>query len=307
MSAVVVRCPAKINLFLRILAREDSGYHQIETLFQAVGLFDHLRMRRRDEPGIALEMRRLESGPGSGDILGDLGDPARNTVMSAATAFFRTTGIDPAVEIVLDKAIPAGTGLGGASSDAAGALAGLNRLHGNPLDAGRLLRIGQRIGSDVAFFCQRRPAALAWGRGDRLLPLAAPRREVVIAVPPERMATAAAYAEASARLNLPTGAALLDGLERVPVRIPPSVRGNDFEPALFGRWPQLGDLRAELVRLGAVEARLTGSGSAIFGIFAAAEAADRAARTMANHPSSPAVLRMPTLGAIPEPEAAASP
>ncbi len=307
MSAVTVRCPAKINLHLRILAREDSGYHQIETLFQAVGLFDGLQVRKRAEAGIALEVRRLESGPGSGDILGDLGDPARNTVMTAATAFFEAAGIDPAVEIVLAKAIPAGTGLGGASSDAAGALAALNRLHGNPLAAGRLLRIGRRIGSDVAFFRQRRGAALAWGRGDRLLPLASPSREVVIAAPAERMATATAYGEASVRLDLPADAAVLEGLDRVPPRLPPSVRGNDFEPILFGRWPHLGEIRAELARLGALEARLTGSGSAIFGTFSTADAADRAARRIAGHPAAPTVLRAPTLTAIPEPEAIAGP
>ncbi len=303
MRAAAIRCPAKINRYLRILAREDSGYHQIETLFQGVGLFDRLEVRRRDEAGIALEVRRCESGPGTGDILGDLGDPARNTVRTAATAFFEATGIDPAVEIVLAKAIPAGTGLGGASSDAAGALDALNFLYGHPLATGRMMRIGRGIGSDVAFFCQSRGAALAWGRGDRMLPLAPSEPlPVVIAVPAERMATATAYREASSRLDLPAGPAVLDGLDAGQPRIPGLVRGNDFEPIVFGRWPQLSEIRDGLARLGAVEARLTGSGSAVFGIFADGSAADRATRRIAEHPASPAVLRVDTLAAMPDPE-----
>ena len=115
MNGVSVACPAKVNLFLRILAREDSGYHHIETLFQAVGLHDRMEVYPGGR-GIVLEVRSDTTEPGLGDIAAELGDPKDNTVVQAAWAFFEATGIEPAVRMVLSKAIPAGTGLGGASS-----------------------------------------------------------------------------------------------------------------------------------------------------------------------------------------------
>ena len=127
MTSVSVACPAKVNLFLRILAREDSGYHQIETLFQAVGLFDRVDVRP-SVAGISISVDRSEPAPGAGDMIGDLGDPDDNTVMKAARAFFAATGMEPAVSLALTKRIPAGTGLGGGSSDAAGTLVALNLL-----------------------------------------------------------------------------------------------------------------------------------------------------------------------------------
>ena len=115
MTDFSVACPAKVNLFLRILAREDSGYHQIETLFQAVGLYDRVDAHPGGD-GIAFEARPGESEPGLGDITAELGDPGDNTVVKAAQEFYDVTGIEPGVRLVLTKAIPAGTGLGGASS-----------------------------------------------------------------------------------------------------------------------------------------------------------------------------------------------
>ena len=149
MTGVSVACPAKVNLFLRILAREDTGYHQIETLFQGVGLFDRVEVRRRARRGISLEVRSDPSASETGSVIGDLGDPEQNTVTRAARAFFTRTGITPSASMVLTKAIPAGTGLGGGSSDAAGALAALNLLHGEPLLREELIETAGLIGADV--------------------------------------------------------------------------------------------------------------------------------------------------------------
>ena len=138
-----------------------------------------------------------------------------------------------------------------------------------------MLEIAQTIGADVAFFLQQSPAALAWGRGDRLLslPAVAPH-PVVIAIADARISTGAAYREASTRLNLPAKPAVLEGLGAAEPGIagllpPPPLRGNDFEPTVFEEWPHLAEIRDALAEMGALEARLTGSGSAIFGIFAA--------------------------------------
>ena len=301
MTSVSMACPAKVNLFLRILAREDSGYHQIETLFQAVGLFDRVDVRA-GPPGISLSVDRTAPAPGAGDIIGDLGDPDNNTVMTAARAFFAATGIEPAVSLDLTKRIPAGTGLGGGSSDAAGALIALNTLHGSPLGRHDLVETGGRVGADVPFFCARHPTALAWGRGDRLVPgPSLPAAYAVLGVPRDRVSTATAYSEASAGLTLPASAALLERLESFDWRRLGAIQSNDFERVVFHRHPRLGEVRDILEHEGAVIARLTGSGSAVFGIFAGEEAAHAAARRVGENDGVVAAPAVPTLSAMPEP------
>lgn len=301
MTSVSVACPAKVNLLLRILAREESGYHQIETLFQAVGLFDRVDVRPGGA-GISLIVDRSEPAPGVGDIIGDIGDPDGNTVMKAARAFFSATGIAPAISLTLTKRIPAGTGLGGGSSDAAGTLIALNLLHGSPLDREALVRIGGRIGADVPFFCAGRPTVLAWGRGDRLLSCAPPpAAHAVLAIPRDRVSTAGAYRDASAELTLPALSKLLEGFDSSDWRRIAAHQSNDFEGAVFSRHPPLRKVRDALAGRGALVARLTGSGSAVFGVFARQHDAYSAARRIKADDPVAAALVVPTLTAMPEP------
>ena len=313
MTGFTAICPAKVNICLRILAREETGYHQIETLFQAVGLQDRVEVRRGAD-GISLEVRGDESGP-PGDVhpplqdtIGDLGDPENNTVMKAARGFFAATGITPAVSMFLTKAIPAGTGLGGGSSDAAGTLAALNALHGDPLSGRELISLGGRIGADVPFFCSGAATALAWGRGDRLLRCPSPpRRPVVLAIPRERVSTATAYRETSKRLRLPAPPSLLAepsplaGAAAGPERwgALAALQWNDFEQAVFARIPGLAEVRAALADEGASIARLTGSGSAVFGIFREPDEADSAARRVRRMTGVATALVVPTLAESP--------
>ena len=294
-------CPAKVNLFLRILAREDGGHHQIETLFQAVGLCDRVDAIH-GSPGIDLEVRP----PAPRDVIGDLGDPGDNTVMKSARAFHAATGIDPAVSLVLTKSIPAGTGLGGASSDAAGTLLALNALHDAPLSAGGLIELGGRIGADVPFFCSGAATALAWGRGDRLVSVPPPpRAPVVLAVPAQRVSTAAAYREASSGLRLPAPPSLVarasmtaegglgawDSLAEL--------QGNDFERTVFAKVAGLASVRSALEAEGATIARLTGSGSVVFGVFADDRRARAAAAAVEGMKGVAGVLVAPTLTEAP--------
>jgi 4-diphosphocytidyl-2-C-methyl-D-erythritol kinase len=265
-GALSVLARAKVNLSLRVLAREDSGYHQLETHFCAIELADSLLI----EPGvrdIELEVRGA-----------DLGDPRSNLVFRAATAYFAAIEGEPGARIMLEKRIPHGAGLGGGSSDAAATLRLLDALHGNRLGIDRLLRIGSTIGADVPFFVTGAPAALAWGRGERLLPVSAPPvRELLLVVPDTAMATAQAYAAlARRRGRLPTqpNAARhdLDAL-RDWARLARAAR-NDFETVVFERIPGLAAARDRLVELGAAPVLLAGSGSALFGVFTDVGAAD---------------------------------
>ncbi|MFO7260022.1 MAG: 4-(cytidine 5'-diphospho)-2-C-methyl-D-erythritol kinase [bacterium] len=263
--------PAKINLRLEILAREASGYHQIESVFCALSLADELELVVGGT-GIRLDVRGA-----------DLGPPERNLAYRAAAAFYQAAGLRAGVEIRLTKRVPAGAGLGGGSSDAAATLLALNEVHGHPLDAAMLLRLGAGLGSDVPFFLSGAALALVWGRGERILPLPPlPPAPVLLAVPPFGIATAEAYRaldrECPAAGPVPrvlrlAEAGSWEGLAAGAV--------NDFEAVLFPRHPLLAALRDTLAHAGARLARLTGSGSAVFGIFDSVEQRAAAAAVLA--------------------------
>jgi 4-diphosphocytidyl-2-C-methyl-D-erythritol kinase len=262
---VVVWAPAKVNLFLRVLERRDDGFHDLLTLFQAVELFDRIDVRLTDG-GIALEV----VGP-------DLGPDPENLAFRAAQAVLNETNTPLGAKIRLEKHIPAGAGLGGGSSDAAGVLVAVNRLLGSPLTGDRLSSIGATLGSDVPFFLGRTPLALGRGRGESLVALAPlPTATLLVVVPPVHVSTAAAYA-ALARHRVETGS---EPPKALPV---PDVRGwqevlsvasNDFEAVVPGFHPAIAASLEALGEAGADLALLSGSGGACFGLFRDPRAAD---------------------------------
>jgi 4-diphosphocytidyl-2-C-methyl-D-erythritol kinase len=263
--------PAKVNLFLRVLAREESGYHQVETLFQALELSDQVTLEVVDGGGgIELEVEGVPTDA--------LGPPETNLAVRAARLLLSAVARElvgwdpPSVRIHLAKRIPHGAGLGGGSSDAATVLRGLNELLGRPLESSRLVTLGGSLGADVAFFLCGSPLALAWGRGDRLLPLPPlPAAEVVLALPEARIATPDAYARlARWRAGKGAGTAPARAMEVAPWSSWDAVAGeaeNDFASALHESFPELAAIRDELHRAGARPALLSGSGSAVFGVF----------------------------------------
>lgn len=289
MSGQRVLAPAKVNLSLQVLAREDSGYHQIETLFCALDLADELDVSI-GEPGLRLEVL---APPESAEPPPDLGPAPSNLAWRAATSFFEATGMPPASTIRLTKRIPAGAGLGGGSSDAAAVLTALNTLHDRPLDSRRLLEVGAGLGSDVPFFVGRCALALAWGRGGRLLALPPlPPRPVLLLVPPTGVSTPAAYARLAATRDhsRPAPPALIPG--------PPTswdevadMATNDFERVVFDALPLLRELRDLLADTAARPAMLTGTGSVVFGVFRDVQAAgDAADRVAGRHPNVRCIL-----------------
>ena len=225
-----VRAQAKVNLFLRILAREDTGYHQLETLFQRLDLADDVRVR----VGPDVRGRTLDVTGADAEALGPVD---RNLAWRAAVAFADRAGWPDAFAIELTKAIPVGGGLGGGSTDAGAVLRCLNALAPEPLHPGDLLAIAGALGADVPFLTTEAPLALAWGRGDRMLALAPlPVRRVHLAVFAEGVSTPAAFgalaAVRAARsapvrpiLWAPERLARWDDVALVAV--------NDFEDAIF--------------------------------------------------------------------------
>lgn len=255
-----VRAQAKINLFLRVLAREASGYHSIETVFLRLELADEIALR-------VARGRTLEcSGPAMPSS--GLGPIEKNLAFRAATAYARETGWPSGFEIEVVKRIPVGGGLGGGSADAGAVLRALDELSPSPLGP-RLLELATELGADVPFLTFESPMALAWGRGERLhpvRPLAA--KPLVLVVPDFPVATAEAYGWLAADRGeyVPTGGvisadalATWEGVAGIAV--------NDFEPVVGRRHPAIAELVDTLRSMNAVIAMLAGSGSTVFGVF----------------------------------------
>jgi 4-diphosphocytidyl-2-C-methyl-D-erythritol kinase len=260
--------PAKVNLLLRVLERQASGYHALETLFCAVSLADAVTVRR-GPPGILM---RVEGGVDTGPL-------AENLCVRAAAAFHAHLGSAPAVGITLLKRIPAASGLGGGSSDAAATLLALNALHGEPLDHAALLELGAGLGADVPFFLCGSPLALGWGRGERLLALPPlPPRPVLLAHPGPAMPTAEAFrrlAESRRGMVPPPPAPAPDAAALGSWTGVAALAVNDFEPVVAGAVAGVSEILAGLRGAGAAPALLAGSGSCAFGVFDRDE--DRAA------------------------------
>jgi 4-diphosphocytidyl-2-C-methyl-D-erythritol kinase len=258
-NAARVDAPAKVNLRLRILACETTGFHQLETLFCAISLADTVEVRR-GAPGVRLHA--------TGGV--EMGPPEENLAVRAVHVFHRWMGDEPAVDVLLTKRIPSAAGLGGGSSDAAAVLRALHAMHGEPFPREALLYMAAELGSDVPFFVCGSPLALAWGRGERLLALPPlPQRDVLVAHPGVSMPTADAFRridELRAGDYVPQGASVsLDDLadwSKVA-----RAAENDFEHVVEEKIPLVADARRAMLDERAEMALLAGSGSSVFGIF----------------------------------------
>ncbi len=253
--------PAKLNLELRILAREVSGYHQLESLFLGISLADELTVRRREAPGIELEV--------VGDAGGALGED--NLVYRAASSFLDAFGLgNEGISVGLSKRVPVAAGLGGGSSDAAAALRSLDRLFPGRARREELLALASELGSDIPFFMGTKPCAWAWSRGGRFLALdPPPARPALLAVPERGVSTREAYARLA---NRPTPRAAQPGaFELAGWRDWSALAGsrvNDFEPVLYLERPDLAQLGESMAATRPILCGMTGSGAAHFGIYA---------------------------------------
>ena len=262
---------AKVNLLLRILAREADGYHQIETVFQLLELADEIAVTRT-AAAVTLDVH----GP-------DLGPVDANLAVRAAQLVLDATGRKFGVAIALTKHIPVRAGLGGGSSDAAAVLHAVNALAGNVVPRHELLHLGTRLGADVAFFASGAATALAWGRGERLFRLAAPpEAPVLVAVPAVGVATPDAYRwwdemhpEPAAR-----GPVVLDAAALATWGSIGRLGGNDFEVPVFSRHPGLRGVFEQLAATGPLWVRLCGSGSAVAAVYRNVRDRDDAAQAL---------------------------
>ena len=248
---------AKVNLALRILAREASGFHGLETLFCRLALGDVVTVRALDR-----DTRSLETG----DAV-DTGPTERNLAWRAAVAYQARTGWPRGFAIEIAKRIPVGGGLGGGSADAGAVLRILNALAPAPLRAGELLGLAMPLGSDVPFLTSTAPLALAWSRGERMLALPPlPARRVTLAVAAQGVPTADAYRWlAESRAGFVPAPSMADVSACADWRGVTAMSANDFEPVVFARTPGIAAAFEALAADGAgAVVRMSGSGATVF-------------------------------------------
>ena len=230
-----VEAQAKLNLFLRILSRDENGYHQIETLFCRIALADVVTVR------LLPAGRSVECHGRFMPALG-LGPPEKNLAWRAAVAYTEATGFPSGFQVTIDKRIPVGAGLGGGSADAGAVLRALNALNPRPLAASDLLPIAGSLGADVPFLTREDPLALAWGYGERMAALPAlPASAVWLLVPDESVNTAEAYRWLD-ESGKPPGRSLISEAQLGSWEGVAAVAVNDFEDVVGDRVPRIGRL-----------------------------------------------------------------
>lgn len=260
MSSVRLNSTSKINLNLRVLSRESDGYHGIETLFQRISLSDEIEVSINDSSKRSL----------SCDV--NVGEETANLAYRAAEAFCAKTNWDTGFEIRIQKKIPAGAGLGGGSADAAATLRAMTFLASrhapaHALSKPNLLEIAGTLGADVPFLTSDFNLALAWGHGNRFmgLPELEPRK-VILAIPPVSVSTADAYRwiDSSPQKHESAGFSLSEWQSWNGIA---KSSGNDFTDVVNARHPEIGVAISAMRESGAELTDMTGSGSAVFGVF----------------------------------------
>ena len=260
---------AKINLDLRVLGKRPDGFHELRTIFQTISLADRLEIA-------FARARRSEV------VLDDPLAIPDNLVARAARLALDAMRVNGRVEMRLIKRIPMGAGLGGGSSDAAAVLLALPALAGRTLPLDSLAAIAAELGSDVPFFLLGGRAA-AIGRGTELFPLPdGGLAQGLLLAPGIHVNTAQAYRDLSPRLTTDLQRNKIHSFQSLTWDTEGSLAGmrNDFEEVVFEQHSGLAAIKKRLVRAGATAALMTGSGSAVFGLFPDREATRRAAESL---------------------------
>lgn len=278
----VVECqaPAKVNLFLRVVARRPDGYHDIETVMVKLrDLCDTLTLESVSSPAIQLTLQSAyPRALGSQPIPID----QDNLVIRAARLLQRETGCRLGAKISLTKRIPSAAGLGGGSSDAASTLSALNELWKLDLKDARLQALGAELGSDVPFFLANSASVLCTGRGEMLspIPLSAPLA-LVVARPASGLSTPAVYRGCQPEPSGPAVERFLEQWGRMSRQGVARCLHNSLQDPAETLNPEVARLRELFERQGVIAHQMTGSGSAYFALCSTAHHACWVARRLA--------------------------
>lgn len=263
--AVEIAAQAKLNLRLHILAKETTGFHQLETLFLRIDLADTLRIRRTPDARSLDVVGRVDAAL--------IGPVEKNLAWRAAELYFAASGMRGGFAMELEKRIPIGGGLGGGSADAGAVLRALSAMDDEPMPRELFLSLAEQLGADVPFLATEHAYALAWGRGERMLALTPPpASDVMLLVPSFSVNTAEAFgwlghlAPASPSRRR-TESVAFDAAQLGDWDALRTLARNDFEWAVERHHPELRALHDYLGSLGRPIVGMSGSGSTLFAIW----------------------------------------
>ena len=258
-DAVSLCAYSKINIHLKVLAKRKDGFHNLESIFQRISIADYLSLGKSSVSyGCTVESPLLSV-------------PADNTLTKAWEAFRNATDVDAGIRVRLIKNLPAGSGLGAGSSDAAALLTAVNKLFAMPLSDTELTALALQVGSDVPFFLKE-SAGVVTGRGELFEPIQARTDCFGILIWPDvQSSTKEAYSLLDQQKGMLFGEHEAWGYEKLVAQYQAPFKVwrfvNDFQPVLEQRYPVIAQARKELYEQGAEFAQMSGSGSAVFGLF----------------------------------------
>ncbi len=269
MNKLILECRAKINLSIDVIGKRANGYHDVEMILQEVPLADKLTLNLRQDGEI-----HITSDSPTLPLNQD------NLAWKAAEAFFERLGRNDGVDIHIEKRIPVGAGMAGGSADGAGVLKGLNAMYGNPFEKKKLMEIGVGLGADVPF-CILGGCALAEGIGEKLTPLPMPPMLKCVIAKPEPMVSTKWVYENLDYTKKPDGlsvSSVAEGIKNGDMFAICHNAGNILENVTIPAYPVVGWLKETFAESGAVLTLMSGSGSAVFGLFRSAEEALKGAK-----------------------------
>jgi 4-diphosphocytidyl-2-C-methyl-D-erythritol kinase len=254
LERISLKAPAKINLYLYVLGKRDDGYHEIETLMQAVDFYDEIHLEKSDTIELYCSNPTLPSD--------------KTNLAFRAASLMQEKFRFPGVRIELIKRIPIGAGLGGGSSDAAFVIRGLCRLFDLKPSLDEILPLAAELGSDVPFFLTD-GQALAVGRGEILKPIKLPLDyNILITIPPISISTAEIYKNLKIGLTKENRSlSLKNKVDFSSFLFLAKIFGNDLEEVVLSKSPELIELKQSLLGTGAFYSSMSGSGSAFYGLF----------------------------------------
>lgn len=277
MDSITLKAYAKLNLTLGVLFKRADGYHALDMLMQGIDLYDTVTVRRAKEIHVTALGATL---------------PYRNTLQTAAEVFFDTIDLkNRGAEITVVKRIPSEAGLGGGSADAAAVLEALRQLYGEP-DNRTLYRMALRVGADVPFclYLQKGGSiARAEGVGEVLTPLCSLPTAFVVLKPSEGVSTGRLFSALTLPRENPETMRAIAAIGKRDIRALAPLLANALEAPAIELVPEIGALRDRLLEAGALGARMTGSGSAVFGLFPDLAAAESAVQAFHDVPFAVAV------------------
>lgn len=262
---------AKINLGLDVIRRREDGYHEVKMIMQTVRLFDRISIRKTKSEKIQVKTNLFY-----------LPENENNLVYKAAKLLMDEFQITQGVLINLQKFIPVAAGMAGGSSDAAAVLYGMNRMFRLGLSTQELMERGVKIGADVPY-CIMRGTALAEGIGEKLTELSPmPEGKVLIAKPPISVSTKFVYEnlKLDEHTQHPDIDLLIQDIERGSLKDIAAHMGNVLESVTIPNYPVIAEIKEQMIRDGALNAMMSGSGPTVFGLFDDDEKAEYAYRRM---------------------------